>query len=73
MTGWHVGSLFVLDDEIVLEQGRLESAHLFAVEMSKFLKWFVVRVEDEFFSLQVFVEMIHPPDTGAAASSRNGE
>jgi hypothetical protein len=36
--------------------------HGFAVEVAQFLQRFVISVQDEFFSFEVFVEMVHPPD-----------
>jgi hypothetical protein len=36
------------------------------VEVAQFLQRFVIGVQDEFLSFEVFVEMIHPPDGGGS-------
>ncbi len=36
------------------------------MQVTKFLQWFVIRVQDESFALEVLVEEVHPPYSGGS-------
>ena len=47
---WHIDSLFVLDREVVLQHGHLQSIESLLVQVTQLFQWLVIRIENEMVS-----------------------